>query len=106
MSHEDERRRDARAFEQDGELFSGGQRGGAMWRCMAGPSKTRAIVAHYGGEFGDAILHQRPADGTCGDSGFEHDGRVASPTNVNMQLAAADIDHTSRWWVSRYHGVV
>ena len=77
-----------------------------MGRGVAGPSKTGAVVTHYGCELRDAVLYKRPADRTGSDSGFQNNYGTALSAHIDMQLPAADIDHASRWWVSRYHVVV
>ena len=106
MAYKDERRCDARAFEEQGEFFRGGQRGGAMGRGVAVPSEARAVIADNGCELCYAVLHEDQLIELAAIPASRTTAGLPLPRTSDMQLAAGDIDHASRWWVSRYHVVV
>src|SRR5258706_76212 len=66
-----------------------------VWRRIA-PSHAGAIVAAYGGEFGDERLYELPRGVIRAESVFEEHGRYAGPGAKEVHRPAANVEPLAR----------
>ena len=70
--------------------------GGAREAGRAAPAEAPAIITDDGGDGGDALLYEAPADGTGGDTGLQHNYGSSLPLHVDVELVGRS-PHEPAW---------